>query len=69
MYQALGWDEDKSSDRKHYRLYYNDELENIKDIFPQKSPFDSFTLTIGQTRGVSKGVLNFLSNIKKDDSG
>jgi hypothetical protein len=34
LYQALGWDEDKLSDRKHYRLYYNDELENIKDIFP-----------------------------------
>ena len=52
LYMGLGWDEDKESNKKHYRLYYNDELENIKDIFPKPSPFNTFELKRGQTRGV-----------------
>jgi hypothetical protein len=38
MYEGLGWDENRdepTNHQKHYRLYYNDELENIKDIFPK----------------------------------
>ena len=28
LYIPLGWDEDSTTKRKHYRLFYNDELEN-----------------------------------------
>lgn len=34
LYIPLGWDEDSTTKRKHYRLYYNDELENNTEIFP-----------------------------------
>jgi hypothetical protein len=38
---GLGWD-DKPTEvkRKHYRRYFPDELENIKEIMPLASPFD-----------------------------
>jgi len=35
IFLGLGWDEDRLTQRKHYRQYYPDELENIKEIFPQ----------------------------------
>ena len=47
LYQPLGWDDDSTTKRKHYRMFYNDELENIKEIFPKKSPFNSFIITRG----------------------
>jgi hypothetical protein len=50
LYEALGWDEDRQNPtkhKKHYRFYYNDELENIHEIFQKKSPFNSFPLTAG----------------------
>jgi hypothetical protein len=47
VYLGLGWDEDRNTHRKHYRQYYSDELENIKDIFPQASPFNSLELKKG----------------------
>lgn len=34
IYMGLGWDEDHNTKRKHYRQYYQDELENIPEIFP-----------------------------------
>mmetsp|Transcript_30294 Transcript_30294/g.46317 ORF Transcript_30294/g.46317 Transcript_30294/m.46317 type:complete len:186 (+) Transcript_30294:2929-3486(+) len=63
MYIGLGWDEDKTTLRKHYRMYFNDELENNTDIFPQKSPFHSYELQRGQSRGLKKG--GFMSMFKK----
>ena len=47
LYIPLGWDEDSTTRRKHYRLYYNDELENNTEIFPVKSPFNSYELKRG----------------------
>ena len=50
MYEGLGWDENRdepTNHQKHYRLYYNDELENIKEIFPKQSPFNSYDITKG----------------------
>ena len=32
LYIGLGWDEDATTKRKHYRRFYPDELENIKDV-------------------------------------
>jgi len=67
MYIPLGWDEDKNSNRKHYRKFYNDELENNRDIFPTESPFNSYKLKRGQSRGgASSGMF---SAVKTDASG
>lgn len=35
IYMGLGWDEDSTTCKKHYRHFYNDELENIKEVFPE----------------------------------
>lgn len=40
MFIGLGWDEDSKTQRKHYRRFYNDELENIKEILPVATPFN-----------------------------
>ena len=67
---GLGWDKDKDSNQKHYRLFYNDELENIKEIFPKPSPFNSFDIKRGQTRGVKQSVFSkMFKTLKKDESG
>ena len=47
LYMGLGWDVDRSTKRKHYRHYYEDELENVKEIFGNGAPFDRFDLTRG----------------------
>ena len=47
LYIGLGWDEDDKTLRKHYRQFYNDELENIKSIFPKPSPFNTYVLKKG----------------------
>lgn len=39
LYIALGWDEDKTTERKHYRRFFNDELENVKSVLAISSPF------------------------------
>lgn len=36
---GLGWDEDSTTQRKHYRRFFPDELENIKSVLPIQSPF------------------------------
>ena len=33
LYMPLGWDQDAKTKRKHYRLYYEDELENVQEVF------------------------------------
>jgi hypothetical protein len=40
MFIGLGWDEDKDTGRKHYRRFYPDELENVKELMPRQSPFN-----------------------------
>jgi hypothetical protein len=47
LYIGLGWDEDSNTKRKHYRMFYDDELENNEDIFPNKSPFHTVDLMRG----------------------
>jgi hypothetical protein len=47
LFIELGWDEDMTTLRKHYRQYYADELENNPEIFPKKSPFSSFDIIRG----------------------
>ena len=36
---GLGWDVDSTTKRKHYRRFYPDELENVKESIELVSPF------------------------------
>ena len=47
MYMGIGFDEDPEDDKKHYRRYYPDELENIIEVLPQSSPFEEFNIKRG----------------------
>ena len=40
LFLGLGWDEDRTTVRRHYRRYYNCELEKQKDVLPNESPFN-----------------------------
>ena len=55
-------------DKKHYRRFYDDELENCKEIFSE-SPFDICDIIRGQSRGVSSGFFSMFSSAKTDESG
>lgn len=65
MFLAIGYDPNHESRQKHYRRFYENGLENIKEVMP-KSPFQSFTMYKGQSRGLSSGW--FFSN-KADEAG
>ena len=51
----------------HYRKYYDDELENNKELFP-KQPFINVDIKRGQSRGLKKSWFNFGAE-KTDESG
>jgi len=54
----------------HYRKYYQDELENDKDLFPDPDdPFIKIPIKRGQSRGLSKSWFSFIVPDKLDDSG
>lgn len=59
---GLGWDEDKDTGRKHYRRFYPDELENVKELLPRQSPFNQYDLRRGQTRGAKIGFWKKITN-------
>lgn len=70
QYIALGWDEDAESKRKHYRRFFNDELENVKAVLAIASPFQTYEIKRGQTRGAKAGLWASLMNeVKEDESG
>ena len=66
LYIGLGWDETRDQNRKHYRKYYEDELENDTDLFETKSPFNTYEMKKGQARGASTGMFSAKA---KDASG
>jgi hypothetical protein len=72
IYMELGHNEDPpekpEEDKKHYRKYFNDELENNKEIFP-KMPFHTSNIIRGQSRGLSKGWFSFFKKTITDESG
>lgn len=72
IYQAVGYDkevpEDPEAGMKHYRRFFDDELENVAEIFP-KRPFLTVDVLRGQTRGLSKGWFSFFLKQKTDESG
>ena len=47
LYLGLGWDEDGTTKRRHYRKFYADELENITEVMPKPSPFNSYNIKRG----------------------
>lgn len=47
IFMGLGWDETPDQNRRHYRRYYNDELENIKEIMPVPTPFHTYEVKRG----------------------
>jgi len=47
LYIGLGWDENATTKRKHYRRFYHDELENIKEVLEKASPFQTYSITRG----------------------
>lgn len=68
-YIGLGWDENPESKRRHYRRYYTQELENVVEIMPKPSPFTSFNIMRGQSRGAKQKWWPFGAAAKQDDSG
>mmetsp|Transcript_3565 Transcript_3565/g.3503 ORF Transcript_3565/g.3503 Transcript_3565/m.3503 type:complete len:208 (-) Transcript_3565:499-1122(-) len=47
LYMSLGWDEFPEQNRKHYRRFYLNELEQVKEIMPRESPFDDYEIKRG----------------------
>ncbi len=54
LFLGLGYDCCPNEGMKHYRRFYPKELEFIKEVMPVESPFDSYDLKRGQSRGASK---------------
>lgn len=46
LYIGIGWDETPEDKRKHYRRYYPDELENVKELMGE-APFIQYDLKKG----------------------
>lgn len=70
LFMGLGWDEDATTKRKHYRKYYPKELEKVKELMPKESPFNSYNIKRGQVRGNKKGGLSLFKNkTRTDESG
>ena len=67
LYMGLGYDDEPEDNRRHYRRYYNDELENVKDIMGEP-PFICYDLKKGQSRGASGSWWPFGGD-KEDESG
>ena len=54
----------------HYRKFYEDELENDKNLFPDENePFRNIDIKRGQSRGLKKSWFSFFSADKEDESG
>jgi hypothetical protein len=70
LFMGLGWDEDAETKRKHYRRYYPKPLEQVKELLPKESPFQSINIERGQTRGAKASFWSVLTNqVKQDASG
>lgn len=72
IYMELGHNEEPPAEpdqeKKHYRKYLSDELENNREIFA-KMPFHTTNVIRGQSRGLSKGFFSFFKKTQTDDSG
>lgn len=55
LFIGLGWDETPESKQRHYRRYFTEELEKVKEVMPVPTPFATYEIKRGQSRGASKG--------------
>lgn len=70
MFLGLGWDENPQTKHRHYRRFYPDELENVREIIPNPSPFNAYDLKRGQSRGAKVSMWKSLfGGVKHDASG
>ena len=58
-FMGLGSDPTPYAGIKHYRRFYPKELELCPEIMPEPSPFDSYPLMRGQSRGAAKSFWPF----------
>jgi hypothetical protein len=68
LFIGLGFNKTSEEQKKHYRRYYPDELENVPEIMPKK-PFFESTIFRGQQRGASKGLFSFFHKADVDETG
>ena len=59
LFLGLGFDLEPTSKTRHYRRFYPMELEKVAEVMPIPSPFETFELKRGQSRGASKGFWPF----------
>lgn len=71
MFIPLGWDKDETTKRKHYRRYYPQELETVEEVMGKNpSPFNTYNVMRGQTRGAKASWWKRITNqYKTDGSG
>ena len=69
LFLGVGSDLTPNARTKHYRRFYPKELELVPEVMTQPSPFDSYELKRGQSRGASKSWWSFGGAKKVDESG
>jgi len=69
LFIGLGYDVEPEDKKKHYRRFYKQELELVKEVMSTPTPFMTFEIKKGQSRGASKGFSLFGSSKKTDESG
>ena len=65
VFWPIGYDPQHTSKQKHYRRFFEDELENIPEIMPN-SPFQTYPILRGQSRGNSR---SWFGRSNTDESG
>lgn len=69
LFIGLGFNQVPEDKKKHYRRYYPNELEEVKEVIP-KLPFHEEKIMRGQQRGVSKGFFSSMfSKPNTDETG
>lgn len=69
IFEPLGWDRvPGESKEKHYRKFYTNELETVKEVMSKPSEFMCYDLKRGQSRGAKKSFFDFGGG-KKDENG
>jgi hypothetical protein len=55
LFMPLGFNPNHEMKQKHYRKYYEDELENVPTVM-EKSPFNEYIIYTGQSRGLDESI-------------
>jgi len=74
VFMGLGWDPKPTVDKvRHYRRFYEQGLEQCKEVMEKPTMFDSYDIKKGAARGNSGGLLGGLGSLfkkkKVDSSG